>query len=46
MCAKFRSLAAAALSESEMDAVEGAVAAVDADGISPLIASISAVGVR
>ena len=46
MCAKFRSLAGAALSEGELDAVEQAVAAVDVDGIAPLIASISAVGVR
>ncbi len=45
MCAKFRSLASAALSEGELDAVERAVAAVDVDGIAPLIASISAVGV-
>ena len=46
MCAKFRSLAGAALSEGELDAVERAVAAVECDGIGPLIASISAVGVR
>ena len=45
MSAKFRSLASAALSEDELDAVERAVAAVDADGVAPLIASVSAVGV-
>ncbi len=46
ICAKFRSLASAALSESELDAIERAVAGVDEEGIEPLIASIGAVGVR
>ena len=46
MRAKFRSLAAAALSEGELDAVERAVAGLEDDGVGPLIASIVAVGVR
>ena len=46
MCAKFRSLAATVMGEGELDAVEGAVAALESDGVGPLIASISAVGVR
>jgi 2-methylcitrate dehydratase PrpD len=46
MCAKFRSLAATVMSEGELDAVEGAVSALERDGVGPLIASVSAVGVR
>ena len=46
MCAKFRSLASVALAESELDAIERAVANVETDGIAPLLASIGAVGVR
>jgi 2-methylcitrate dehydratase PrpD len=46
MSAKFRSLAGTVLSDSELDAVEGAVSALESNGIGPLIASISAVGVR
>ncbi len=46
MSAKFRSLAGAVLSDGELDAVEGAVSALESNGIGPLIASISAVGVR
>jgi len=46
MSAKFRSLAGAVLSDGELDAVEGAVSAIETNGMGPLIASISAVGVR
>jgi 2-methylcitrate dehydratase PrpD len=46
MSAKFRSLAGAVLSDGELDAVEGAVSALESNGVGPLIASISAVGVR
>jgi 2-methylcitrate dehydratase PrpD len=46
MSAKFRSLAGTVLSEGELDAVEGAVSALESDGVGRLIASISAVGVR
>jgi 2-methylcitrate dehydratase PrpD len=46
MSAKFRSLAGAVLSDGELDAVEGAVSALENNGVGPLIASISAVGVR
>ena len=43
---KFRSLAAVALSDGELDAVERAVAGLEDNGAGPLIASIGAVGVR
>jgi 2-methylcitrate dehydratase PrpD len=46
MRAKFRSLASAVLSDGELHAVEGAVAALASDGLDPLIASISGVRVR
>ena len=46
MCAKFRSLASAVLSDGELDAVEGAVSALELDGVGRLIAAVSAVGVR
>ena len=46
MSAKFRSLAGAVLSDGELDAVESAVSALESDGVGPLIAAISAVGVR
>ena len=46
MSAKFRSLAGAVLSDGELDAVESAVSALESNGVGPLIASISAVGVR
>jgi 2-methylcitrate dehydratase PrpD len=46
MCAKFRSLAGTVLSAGELDAVEGAVSALESDGVGRLIASVSAVGVR
>ena len=46
MCAKFRSLASAALADDELDAIERAVADLDSGGAGPLISSISAVGVR
>jgi 2-methylcitrate dehydratase PrpD len=41
MCAKFRSLASAVLSDAELDAVEAAVANVERDGLAPLIAAVS-----
>ena len=46
MSAKFRSLAGAVLSDGELDAVEGAVSVLESNGVGPLTASISAVGVR
>ena len=46
MCAKFRSLASAALSEGELDAVERPSPPSTSTASAPLIASISAVGVR
>jgi 2-methylcitrate dehydratase PrpD len=46
MSAKFRSLAGAVLSDGELDAVEGAVSAIECDGVGPLTAAISAVRVR
>jgi 2-methylcitrate dehydratase PrpD len=46
MCAKFRSLAGSVLSDGELDAVERAVAALETDGVGPVVASVSAVGVR
>jgi 2-methylcitrate dehydratase PrpD len=46
MRAKFRSLAAVALSDGELDAVERAVAGLEDNGAGPLIASIGAVAVR
>lgn len=46
VCAKFRSLASAVLSDGELDAVEGAVSTLELDGVGRLIAAVSAVGVR
>ena len=46
MCAKFRSLASAVLSDGELDAVEGAVVTSSSTASAALIAAISAVGVR
>jgi 2-methylcitrate dehydratase PrpD len=46
MRAKFRSLASPAFSDDEMDAVERAVATIETGGVGPLIAAVSAVGVR
>ncbi|MDX6621360.1 MAG: hypothetical protein QOK36_3746 [Gaiellales bacterium] len=46
MSAKFRSLASSALPDEALDAIEQAVVTLERDGIGPLIASFSAVGVR